>query len=343
MNPDLTPELVAARTGARGRRRAVKPLQVSEEVAAAIAAGVRWWRSRPPSSVTACRGRRISTRRSPSKPSSARRARSPPRSPSSTASCASGSAGPSLERLAKADDVLKLSRADLAFGVVSGRPGATTVAATMIVAKLAGIGVFATGGIGGVHRGAEQSFDISADLGELARTDVVVVAAGAKALLDLPKTLEVLETLGVPVVCYGSDEFPAFWSRKSGLPAPLRLDRPAEIAELVRTRAALGLTGGMLVANPVPAADEIPADEMAAHIEAAQRDAVSERITGKAVTPFLLDRILKLTGGRSLVTNIALIKNNARLAAEIALAFSSSTAATGRPAAADPSPGHPPA
>ena len=131
-----------------------------------------------------------------------------------------------------------------------------------------------------------------------------------------------LKTLGVPVVCYGSDEFPAFWSRKSGLPAPLRLDRPADIAGLARTRAALGLAGGMLVANPVPAADEIPAGEIAAHIEAAHRDAVGERITGKAVTPFLLDRILRLTGGRSLATNIALIKNNAKLAAEIALALS---------------------
>ncbi len=226
-----------------------------------------------------------------------------------------------LAGLAEARDVLKLSRADLAFGVVSGRPGATTVAATMIVARLAGIGVFATGGIGGVHRGAAETFDVSADLQELARTEVIVVAAGAKALLDLPKTLEVLETLGVPVVCHGTDEFPAFWSRASGLPAPLRLDRPAEIAGLARTRAALGLGGGMLVANPVPAAEEIPAGEMAAHIEAAQRDAVRERVTGKAVTPFLLDRILQLTGGRGLTTNIALIKNNARLAAEIALAM----------------------
>lgn len=225
-----------------------------------------------------------------------------------------------LERLAHATDVMKLSRADLAFGVVSGRPGATTVAATMIVARLAGIGVFATGGIGGVHRGAEQSFDVSADLQELARTEVVVVATGAKALLDLPKTLEALETLGVPVVCYGTDTFPAFWSRDSGLPAPLRLDTPAAIAALADARRALGLGGGMLVANPVPAEDEIPAPEMAGHIEAAHQAAVARRIAGKAVTPFLLDAILKLTGGRSLVTNIALIKNNARLAAEIAVA-----------------------
>lgn len=226
-----------------------------------------------------------------------------------------------LERLAHANDVMKLSRADLAFGVVSGRPGATTVAATMIVAKLAGIGVFGTGGIGGVHRGAEHSFDISADLQELARTEVVVVAAGAKALLDLPKTLEVLETLGVPVVCYGTDSFPAFWSRESDLPAPLRLDTPAAIAAFADARRALGLGGGMLVANPVPAEDEIPAAEMAGHIEAAHQATVARRIAGKAVTPFLLDAILKLTSGRSLVTNIALIKSNARLAAEIAVAI----------------------
>jgi pseudouridine-5'-phosphate glycosidase len=226
-----------------------------------------------------------------------------------------------LEALAQARDVLKLSRADLAYGLVSGRTGATTVAATMIVAKLAGIPVFATGGIGGVHRGAADTFDVSADLYELARTEVIVVAAGAKALLDLPKTLEVLETLGVPVVAYRSDDFPAFWSRSSGLRAPLRLDTPVEIAALARSRAEIGLGGGMLVAIPVPTADEVPASEMETHIEAAQRDALRERITGKAVTPFLLTRIFELTQGRSLTTNVALIRNNARLAAEIALAM----------------------
>ncbi|HMN85035.1 MAG TPA: pseudouridine-5'-phosphate glycosidase [Bauldia sp.] len=232
-----------------------------------------------------------------------------------------------LERLARADDVLKLSRADLAYGVVSGRPGATTVAATMIVARLAGIPVFATGGIGGVHRGAETSFDISADLTELARTDVVVVAAGAKALLDLPKTLEYLETLGVPVVCYRTDAFPAFWSRQSGLPAPIRLDSPSEIARFLAARADLGLAGGTLVANPVPEADEIPAADIAGHIEAAHRDAAAAGIAGKAVTPFLLDAILKRTGGRSLVTNIALIRSNARLAGEIAVALAGGASA----------------
>lgn len=226
-----------------------------------------------------------------------------------------------LERLAKARDVAKLSRADLAWAVATGRPGATTVAATMIVAERAGIPVFATGGIGGVHRGAEHSFDISADLTELARTGVTVVAAGAKALLDLPKTLEMLETLGVPVVCYGTDQFPAFWSRTSGLAAPIRLDDAAAIAAFMRAREALALGGGVLVANPVPPADEIPAAEMEAHIAAAHADSIAAGITGKAVTPYLLGAVLERTGGRSLVTNIALIRNNARLAAEIARAL----------------------
>ena len=226
-----------------------------------------------------------------------------------------------LERLAKAEDVAKLSRADLAWAVATGRPGATTVAATMIVAARAGIPVFATGGIGGVHRGAEQSFDISADLTELARTEVTVVAAGAKALLDLPKTIEMLETLGVPVVCYRTDQFPAFWSRSSGLEAPIRLDEPKAIAAFIRAREELALGGGMLVANPVPEADEIPAAEMETQIAAAYADSIAAGVTGKAVTPYLLDAVLRRTGGRSLVTNIALIKNNARLAAEIAVAL----------------------
>jgi len=226
-----------------------------------------------------------------------------------------------LEDLAKSKDVLKLSRADLAYGITSGRKGATTVAATMIAARLAGIPVFATGGIGGVHRGAETTFDISADLTELGRTDVVVVCAGAKALLDVPKTLEYLETEGVPVVCYRSDEFPAFWSRSSGLKAPIRLDDPEAIAAFVAARAALGLSGGVLVANPIAAADEIPASEVRPAIEAAVADAGREGISGKAVTPYLLDAILKKTGGRSLTANIALIKGNARLAGEIAVAL----------------------
>jgi pseudouridine-5'-phosphate glycosidase len=226
-----------------------------------------------------------------------------------------------LASLARAKDVLKLSSADLAYGIAAGRMGATTVAATMIAAKLAGIGVFATGGIGGVHRGAETTFDISADLTQLARTGVVVVCAGAKALLDIPKTLEYLETLGVPVVAYGSDTFPAFWSRDSGLRAPIRLDDAGAVARFVRARNELGLPGGVLVANPIPVADEIPAAEMRPAIAAAVADATAAGVTGKAVTPYLLDAILKKTGGRSLTANIALIRNNARLAAEIAVAM----------------------
>jgi pseudouridine-5'-phosphate glycosidase len=193
----------------------------------------------------------------------------------------------------------------------------------MITAHLAGVRVFATGGIGGVHRGAETSFDVSADLTELSRTPVIVVAAGAKALLDLPKTLEVLETLGVPVACYRSDRFPAFWSRDSGLAAPIRLDSADQIARLFAARRAIGLAGGMLVANPIPADDEIPAAEMRPHIEAAIADAQAAGVAGKAVTPFLLEAIRKRTGGRSLQANIALVKNNARLAAEIAAALAS--------------------
>ena len=226
-----------------------------------------------------------------------------------------------LETLARTPDALKLSRADLAACLAAGRTGATTVAATMICAHLAGIEVFATGGIGGVHRGAEDSFDISADLHELAQTPVTVVAAGAKAILDLPKTLEVLETLGVPVIAYGQDEFPAFWSRSSGLPAPLRMDSAAEIAAAHALKARLGLKGGQLVANPILEADELPRAVILPHIEAALTEAGAKGIAAKSVTPFLLQRIFELTEGRSLTANIALVLNNARLAAEIARAL----------------------
>lgn len=225
-----------------------------------------------------------------------------------------------LEALAKAGDALKVSRADIAFALCERRTGATTVAATMIAAELGGVGVFATGGIGGVHRGAETTFDISADLEELARTPVIVVCAGAKAILDIPKTLEVLETKGVPVVTVGQDAFPAFWSRDSGLASPLRLDSAADIARFQATRTALGLAGGMLVANPVPAESEIPRIEMEEHIAEALARATASGASAKAVTPFLLGEILKITEGRSLKTNIALVKNNARLAAAIAVA-----------------------
>jgi pseudouridine-5'-phosphate glycosidase len=199
-----------------------------------------------------------------------------------------------------------------------GGTGATTVAATMIGAAHAGISVFATGGIGGVHRGAEHSFDISADLHELAQTPVTVVAAGAKAILDLPKTLEVLETLGVPVIAYGQDSLPAFWSAQSELPAPLRMDTSAQIARAHFMRQQLDLPGGQLVVNPVPQAEEISQSEMAPFIRTALADAERQGIVGKAVTPFLLQRIFDLTDGRSLTANIALVRNNARLAAEIA-------------------------
>ncbi|MGR3454170.1 pseudouridine-5'-phosphate glycosidase [Pseudooceanicola sp.] len=223
-----------------------------------------------------------------------------------------------LEALAQARDVAKLSRADLAACLATGGTGATTVASTMIAARLAGIEVFATGGIGGVHRGAEDSFDISADLSELAQTPVTVVAAGAKAILDLPKTLEVLETGGVPVIAYGQDAFPAFWSRDSGLAAPLRMDTAQEIARAHRMRAALGLPGGQLVANPVPEADEIARGEIAPIVDRALAEAAEKGIAGKAVTPYLLGRIFELTEGRSLQTNIALVLNNAQLAARVA-------------------------
>ncbi|QGX98419.1 pseudouridine-5'-phosphate glycosidase [Roseovarius faecimaris] len=223
-----------------------------------------------------------------------------------------------LDTLARAKDVAKLSRADLAACMARGGTGSTTVAATMIGAHLAGIAVFATGGIGGVHQGAELSFDVSADLQELAQTPVTVVSAGAKAILDLPKTLEVLETLGVPVMAYGQDTLPAFWSACSGLAAPLRCDSPQEIAAMHRMRTRLGLPGGQLVANPVPQADSIPAEELHPLILRAQQDALAAGITGKQVTPFLLGRLYELTQGRTLTANIALVRNNARLAAAIA-------------------------
>ncbi len=225
-----------------------------------------------------------------------------------------------LEALGQMKNVAKLSRADLAVCLSQGGNGATTVAATMICAHLAWISVFATGGIGGVHRGAETSFDISADLQELAQTPVTVVAAGAKAILDLHKTFEVLETLGVPVIAYGQDELPAFWSRSSGIKAPLRMDDAASIAAAQRMRTKIGLPGGQLVCNPIPTADEIPATTLAPFIAQALTEAESQGISAKAVTPFLLQRLFELTHGQSLKANIALVLNNARLAARIAAA-----------------------
>ena len=223
-----------------------------------------------------------------------------------------------LHKLAQAKSVAKLSRADIAFALANNQIGATTVAATMICAHLAGIQVFATGGIGGVHRGAEHSFDISADLEELAQTPVTVVAAGAKAILDLPKTMEVLETRGVPVIAYGQDVLPAFWSSTSSLAAPLRADTAAEIAASHLMRARLGLPGGQLIANPIPRESEIAESVLEPYIEQALSEATSQGIAAKSVTPFLLARIFELTNGASLTANIALVRNNARLAAAIA-------------------------
>ena len=227
-----------------------------------------------------------------------------------------------LRQLAQTSVARKLSRADLAICMSQRATGATTVAATMIAAHLAGIKVFATGGIGGVHRGADQSFDISADLHELAQTPLTVVAAGAKAILDIPKTMEVLETLGVPVIAYGQDDLPAFWSRSSGLMAPLRMDTAEDIAQAYAQRVALKIPGGQLIANPVPQDSEIPQEKIEPVIQQALAQAEVEQISAKKVTPFLLGKIFELTGGASLETNIALVLNNAKLAAQIACAKS---------------------
>ena len=227
-----------------------------------------------------------------------------------------------LETLARARNAAKLSRADMAVCLAQGGTGSTTVAATMIAANRAGIEVFATGGIGGVHRGADSSFDISADLQELAQTHVTVVSAGAKAILDLPKTLEVLETLGVPVIAYGQDDFPAFWSATSDLRAPLRMDDVAQIAASHRIRADLGIPGGQLVANPIPLSDEIPIEKLEPMITQAIEEAGAQGAIGKDLTPYLLKRIHVLTKGQSLKANIALVLNNAYLGGLIALEIS---------------------
>ncbi|MFN0186929.1 MAG: pseudouridine-5'-phosphate glycosidase [Aquabacterium sp.] len=227
-----------------------------------------------------------------------------------------------LEQLARGGAAVpKASRRDLAALVSAGRDGATTVASTMIIAALAGIRVFATGGIGGVHRGAAQSMDVSADLTELARTPVAVVCAGAKAILDLPLTLEVLETHGVPVLGYGTDRFPAFWCRDSGLPVDARCDTPDAVAALLRAHWALGLGSGVVVANPIPQAHALPRDQVEAAIAAALADASAAGITGKAVTPYLLQRMVQITGGHSLRANVELVLDNARVAAGIARAW----------------------
>lgn len=232
-----------------------------------------------------------------------------------------GLAGDQLERLGNAPDALKVSRRDLAYVLAEKKLGATTVAATMICAALAGIEVFVTGGIGGVHRGAETSFDISADLQELARTNVAVVCAGVKSILDIGLTLEYLETHGVPVVSVGQPGFPAFFTRESGFDADFQLDTPEQQARFIRTKWQLGLTGGVVVSNPVPAESAMRNDEIDGIIAQALREAGAQGVKGKAVTPFLLARIKDLTGGRSLATNIALVKHNALVGARLAVAL----------------------
>jgi len=226
-----------------------------------------------------------------------------------------------LELLATSPDAMKVSRRDLPFVLSQSKLGATTVAATMICAELAGISVFVTGGIGGVHRGAETSFDISADLQELARTSVAVVCAGVKSILDIGLTLEYLETHGVPVVSIGQPGFPAFFTRESGYDADFQIDTAAEQAAFIQTKWQLGLKGGVVISNPVPAADAMPTAEIDAITSQALQEAADGGVTGKRVTPYLLARIKQLTGGRSLATNIALVKNNARAGAALACAM----------------------
>ena len=226
-----------------------------------------------------------------------------------------------LEALARDRSVRKLSRRDLAAAIAQGWSGGTTVAATMLCAAWAGVRVFATGGIGGVHRGGHVTMDVSADLTELARTPVAVVCAGCKAILDIPRTLEVLETFGVPVVGYGCDEVPAFYTRGSGCPAPLRLDHPREVASLLDAQWSLGLRTGVLVTNPIPEAHAMDRAEIDGAITAALAEADAQGVTGKEVTPFLLARVAALTGERSLRSNIALVQDNARVAATIASAY----------------------
>ncbi|NRR31757.1 pseudouridine-5'-phosphate glycosidase [Oxalobacteraceae bacterium] len=226
-----------------------------------------------------------------------------------------------LEQLGTAPDAMKVSRRDLPYVLSQSKLGATTVAATMICAELAGIKVFVTGGIGGVHRGAETSFDISADLQELAQTSVAVVCAGVKSILDIGLTLEYLETHGVPVLSVGQRGFPAFFTRESGFHADFQLDTPAEQAAFIHAKWRLGLKGGVVVSNPVPEADAMPREEIDRITEQALQEAAAGGISGKQVTPFLLGRIKELTGGRSLATNIALVKHNARVGAALAAAM----------------------
>jgi pseudouridylate synthase len=225
-----------------------------------------------------------------------------------------------IERLANDPAVVKVSRRDLGVAIASGVAGGTTVAATMIGAAMAGIELFATGGIGGVHRGAAETFDISADLQELARTNVAVVCAGVKSILDIGRTLEYLETQGVPVIGYRTSDMPAFYSARSGFPVAHRLDTAAEVAAVLEVRRAMGLTGGVVIANPIPAEHALDPDVMERAIVGALEAATAHGVTGKDTTPYLLARVAELTGADSLAANISLVRSNARLAAEIAAA-----------------------
>jgi len=230
-----------------------------------------------------------------------------------------------LELLASSPDVSKVSVRDLPYVIARGAHGATTVAATTRLAALAGISVFVTGGLGGVHRGAQQTFDTSADLTELATSNVAVVSAGVKSILDIGLTLETLETLGVPVLAFGTDEFPAFFSRSSGHPAPMRVDTPQQVAAVMAAKWDLGISGGLAVVCPIPAEDELPAGEIDRIVEQALADMDVRGIHGKDATPFLLGRIVEITGGASLTANIALVKNNAHLGAQVAAAYAALT------------------
>jgi len=225
-----------------------------------------------------------------------------------------------LEQLATTPNVAKINLSNLAAAVASGQPGSTTVAATMFAARASGIRVFATGGIGGVHRNASESGDVSADLTALARIPVAVVSAGAKAILDLPRTVEMLETLGVPVFGFRTDEFPAFYRRSTGLPVDRRYDSITELASAVRLHLSLGLSTGVLIANPIPIADEMPSELYDRALHAALSAAETQRIRGRAVTPFLLERMHAVTGGESVRANVALLRHNAHVAAALAVA-----------------------
>lgn len=227
-----------------------------------------------------------------------------------------------IEGLAQEKKVVKASRRDLPVILAQKLNGATTVAGTMIIAKLVGIKVFVTGGIGGVHRGAQETMDISADLLELAQTDVAVVCAGAKSILDIGLTLEYLETHGVPILGYQTERFPAFYTRDSGFPVDYKIDSAKEMAEVLRLKWEIGLNGGIVVANPIPEEYALNDEEINSFIESALKEMTTQKITGKAVTPFLLARLEKITQGKSLAANIELIKNNAHVGAQIAVEYS---------------------